>query len=285
MRTEKYFLFFISTLIQFSFLNLLDANSDLLALNSTENFIYKSTPSVELKTYVFKPKEWSENKRFSAIVFYFGGGWNTRHISQFVEYAKYYSSKGYVCFIPNYRVRSTENSRAIDSVLDAQDAFSFIRKNALRFALDSNKIIASGGSAGGHLAASLATLEDHRNNDFSKPNALILFNPVCVVDNEKNPRRFSFERLGVRGTEISPYHNIKKDMPPTIIFHGTEDRLVAFKTAESFHEKMLKMNNDCTLVPFVGRDHGFFNHGKHLANSDYKKTLEYIDEFLIRIGF
>ena len=101
----------------------------------------------------------------------------------------------------------------------------------------------------------------------------------------KNPRRFSFERLGVRGTEISPYHNIKKDMPPTIIFHGTEDRLVAFKTAESFHEKMLKMNNDCTLVPFVGRDHGFFNHGKHLANSDYQKTLEYIDEFLTRIGF
>ena len=151
MRTNKYFLFFISTLIQFSFLNLLDAFSALLALNSTENFIYKSTPSVELKTYVFKPKEWSENKRFPAIVFYFGGGWNTRHISQFVEYAKYYSSKGYVCFIPNYRVRSTENSRAIDSVLDAQDAFSFIRKNALRFALDSNKIIASGGSAGGHL--------------------------------------------------------------------------------------------------------------------------------------
>ena len=73
---------------------------------------------------------------------------------------EYYSSQGYVCFIPNYRVRSSENSRAIDSVRDAQDAFVYVRKNSDQFGIDPNRIAASGGSAGGHLAASLGTLKD-----------------------------------------------------------------------------------------------------------------------------
>ena len=52
-----------------------------------------------------------------------------------------------------------------------------------------------------------------------------------------------------------------------------------------FYEKMLEVGNDSTLIPFDGRDHGFFNHGKHLAESDYRKTLKYTDDFLSRIGW
>ena len=189
------------------------------------------------------------------------------------------------CFIPNYRVRSSENSQAIDSVRDAQDAFAYVRKNSDHFGVDPNLIAASGGSAGGHLAASLGTLKDLKHGDLSKPNALILFNPVCVVDPLKNPKRFNFARLGVKGYEISPYHHIDETVPPTIIYHGTEYRLVPFKTAEIFHQRMLEVGNDSSLIPFDQRDHGFFNHGKHLAESDYAKTLKYTDDFLSRIGW
>ena len=56
---------------------------------------------------------------------------------------------------------------------------------------------------------------------------LILFNPVCVVDPTEIPKvSTSFARLGVKGHEISPYHHIDKCVPPTIIFHGTKDRIV-----------------------------------------------------------
>ena len=101
----------------------------------------------------------------------------------------------------------------------------------------------------------------------------------------KNPKRFNFARLGVKGYEISPYHHVDKTVPPTIIYHGTKDRLVPFQTAQMFHKKMLTVGNDCTLIPFEGRDHGFFNHGKHLPKSDYQETLNYTNEFLARIGF
>ena len=98
-------------------------------------------------------------------------GWNNRHITQFVAYAQYYASKGYVCFIPNYRVRSSENSQAIDSVRDAQDAFG-LRKNSDQFGIDKNRIAVS--TAGGHLAASLGTLKDGKHIELSKPNAFNL---------------------------------------------------------------------------------------------------------------
>ena len=261
------------------------ANPNQTILSNCENYTFKETPSIDLKIFVFKPDNWKASGKNPAIVFYFGGGWNNRHITQFVAYAQYYASKGYVCFIPNYRVRSSENSQAIDSVRDAQDAFAFVRKNANKFGIDRNRIAASGGSAGGHLAASLGTLKDEKHKDLSKPNALILFNPACVVDPFKNPKRLNFARLGVKGHEISPYHHVDETVPPTIIYHGTEDRIVPFKTAEMFHERMLEFGNDSTLIPFDGRDHGFFNHGKHLAESDYRKTLKYTDDFLLRIGW
>ena len=267
------------------FTYLVHANSNQTILDDSENYIFKETSSIDLKLHVFKPDDWDASQKRPAIVFYFGGGWNSRHITQFVAFAKYYSSQGYVCFIPNYRVRSSENSQAIDSVRDAQDAFAYVRKNSDQFGVDPDRIAASGGSAGGHLAASLGTLKDLKHGDLSKPNALILFNPVCIVDPLKNPNRFKFARLGVKGYEISPYHHVDETVPPTIIFHGTEDRLVSFKTAEMFHKRMLEVGNDSTLIPFVGRDHGFFNHGKHLADSDYAKTLKYTDDFLSRIGW
>lgn len=257
----------------------------LKSLENIENCIYKETLNLDLKLYVFKPYDWNVLQERPSIVFYFGGGWYSRHITQFVEYAKYYSSKGYVCFIADYRVRSTEKCQAIDSLRDAQDAFAFIRINSDKFGINKNRIAAAGASAGGHLAASLGTLVDPRFQELSKPNALILFNPVCVVDPFKNPDRYNFSKLGVKGYEISPYHNIEKNTPPTIIYHGTRDKLVSYETAEMFYEKMKKMGNDCTLIPFHGRDHGFFNHEKHLPDSDYKKTLNFTDEFLARIGW
>ena len=54
--------------------------------------------------------------------------------------------------------------------INAMDATSFkryIRENNTSLFIDLNRIIASGGSAGGHLAASTATLplfDDHKDN-------------------------------------------------------------------------------------------------------------------------
>ena len=153
-------------------------------------------------------------------------------------------------------------------------------------------IAASGGSAGGHLAASTALLEslDEKNENLqisSIPNALVLFNPVLdmpeIVELKSVPEDQSRD-WSKKAIEISPIHHIKKNVPPTIIFHGTADSTVPFGQVIRFCEAMKKERNRCEVVPFEGRPHAFFNYRKG-ENPDYFVTLRKADEFLISIGY
>ena len=115
--------------------------------------------------------------------------------------------------------------------MDAKSAIRFLRENASVWNIDENKIIASGGSAGGHLAAATATLKEFNDEQdnltySSVPDALILFNPVLDT-------YFATRRLGELAKKISP-RNIGPKMPPTLIHHGTKSILFPHKQAIDF---------------------------------------------------
>lgn len=149
--------------------------------------------------------------------------------------------------------------------------------------IDPNSIIASGGSAGGHLAAATALINAYNEptDDLSidcRPNALVLFNPV--IDN--GPGGYGYERVDTTYREFSPLHNIKKSAPPTIIFLGTEDNLIPVTTAEYYQMVMEKVGSRCDLHLYEDQGHGFFNY----RNFDYyQQTLRQADEFLITLGY
>ena len=250
-------------------------------IKGADTVVYKNASGIDLKLFILKPESWSASDKRPAIVFYFGGGWHGGSPSHFESYANYYADKGFVTFLVDYRVRSRNNTPAIRAVEDAQDAFAFVRKYARDFGIDPQRMIASGGSAGGHLAAVLGTVKDKRNGSLSEPNAMVLFNPVCVVQGDK----MTLRRLGVPAEEISPYHHIHASSPPTIIYHGTGDKVVPYRSAEMFHEKMTELDNQSILVPFEGKGHGFFNRNKHNPTSDYQKTLKLTDAFFRQLSW
>lgn len=110
-----------------------------------------------------------------------GGGWSYRSAA-FVgleSQISHYTDKGFAVFVPFYRLvgNSDGNSECnqaawSDVVEDAEDALTWVKNNMSRFGA-SGKISVMGQSAGGHLAAWLAT---YRSSDIQ--NALLYYPPV-----------------------------------------------------------------------------------------------------------
>jgi acetyl esterase/lipase len=251
--------------------------------NAQEEILYKKVDTTQLFLEVHYPPKMESSKAYPAMVFFFGGGWKGGTRSQFLHQAKYFAQRGMVCFLADYRTESKHKTTPFEAVMDAKSAIRFIRKNAARFNIDATKIIASGGSAGGHLAAATALIEGYGDptDDLSVncvPNALVLFNPV--VDN--GPGGYGYERIGDAYKDFSPLHNIKKDAPPTLFFLGTEDVLIPVVTAAYYKMVMEKVESRCDLKLYEGKGHGFFNYRDF---ESYRQTVTETDQFLVSLGY
>lgn len=251
-------------------------------LNAQQIVQYKIIDTTKLFIEIYSPENINKSQQYPAMVFFFGGGWISGNRNQFKNHAKYFSQRGIVCFLVDYRTRTTHNTTPLESLKDAKSAIRFIRDNYSKYNIDPTKIIASGGSAGGHLAASTALIEGYneKTDNLSiscKPNVLVLFNPV--IDN--GPGGYGFERIGEEYKSFSPLHNIKKGAPPTIMSLGTKDALIPVQTVEYFKLVMDKVGSRCDLKLYKDQAHGFFNY-THFNN--YKQTIEETDSFLQSLG-
>jgi acetyl esterase/lipase len=251
-------------------------------LPNAEAETYKSVAGADLKLYVHKPKDWQTGDTRPAILFFFGGGWKSGSPSQFRYQCEYLAARGMVAITADYRVASRHQVLAIECVRDAVAAMRYVRANAGRLGIDPNKIVASGGSAGGHLAACLGTIEGltdgvGTNDAVSyRPNAMVLFNPALHFGPSPG-LAIGSERTGVDPLTISPFHHVKAGTPPTLLLYGTADGM--FDAAKAFTVAMTEAFNRCELDAYEGESHGFFNVGRG-ENVAFRKTLESTDRFL-----
>ena len=265
-------------------------------IDGAKEVTYKTVGATKLNLWIFNPEKHKSTDTAPAIVFFFGGGWSAGSPTQFVKHCEYLSARGMVAIVADYRVKSRHGVPAKDCVSDAKSAIRWVRENASEFGIDSNRIAAGGGSAGGHLAAACATLprfddENENQSISSKPNALVLFNPALVLAPIDGGEKLSNEklaglekRMGTKPENMSPYHNVVGKLPPTIIFHGTGDNTVPFMSVELFTKRMHDFDNKCTLVAYQGEPHGFFNYGNK-SNAVFVDTVHKMDEFLVSLGY
>ena len=252
-----------------------------------EAHTYRSVSDVDLQLWVFKPKEWKPEDKRPGVVFFFGGGWKAGSPEQFVEQCRHLAAKGMVAITADYRVASRHGTKAIDCVDDARAAIRWVRSHATELGVDPKRLAAGGGSAGGHIAACLGTILIENEEVSSRPDAMFLFNPACVlapIDGkspwEEDRSEEMLERMGVDPVKLSPAHNVTSEAPPTIVFHGKDDPTVAYATAEIFARKMKTAGVRCDLKGYEGEQHGFFNHGRN-ENKMFRQTMADLDEFLL----
>jgi acetyl esterase len=245
-----------------------------------DSVIYKHTPQGDLKLYFHYPGDRNPYDRKPVIVFFFGGGWAGGNIGQFLPQAEYLLSRGMIAVRADYRVRNRHGTTPDICVEDGKSAVRWIRQNAALIGGDPDRIVASGGSAGGHVAVCTYVVEglEAEGEDLSissRPNLLILFNPVMDLTGELIRSRFGSEEMALR---ISPNQHLSASVPPMIMFFGSDDPLIepAFQTLNRCRDLGL----DARLWIAYGVSHGFFNRSPLLES-----TISLSDKFLVEMGY
>jgi acetyl esterase len=247
--------------------------------------VYKKVDSTELHLVMDYPPGYQPGQSYPTLVFFFGGGWNGGSIAQFELQARYFASRGMVCARADYRVKSRQGTTPFASVEDAKSAMRYLRQHAKLLGIDPARMVAAGGSAGGHLAAATALLPglNAPTDDLAistVPQALVLYNPV--IDN--GPEGYGYERIGERYPEFSPMHNLDKGSPPTIFFLGTADKLIPVSTGQAYKKKVEEKGGRMDLHLYEGQPHGFFN-PKEKDQTYFKDTVLKTDAFLRSLGY
>jgi acetyl esterase/lipase len=242
--------------------------------------IYKRINDFELEAHIFYPLGFTKEDKRPAFLFFHGGGWSTGMPEWGYYDCKRYSSKGMVSITFEYRLMDIHGVRIVDCVKDAKSALYWVRTHAGELGIDTGKIVVSGFSAGAHLALCTALLNEYEDpgNDPAiscKPNALILGSASYSTED------WFHSNSGTNPESISPFHQLRKNMVPTLMFHGKYDELVSYeKQFLPFIEKMKSLNNKFTYHTFDTMGHFFFRDPKN-AEISTKMT----DDFLVSLGY
>ncbi|HMW48082.1 MAG TPA: alpha/beta hydrolase [Cellvibrionaceae bacterium] len=223
-----------------------------------------SQPSIQ----VYLP---AKGKATGASVVIFPGGayWGLTFDYEGVQQANYFVDHGIAAFVVKYRLPSDTwmIDKTIGPLQDAQQAMLFARQNARQWNLDADRIGAVGFSAGGHLAASLAThfnppLINNPANINLRPDFLVLVYPVISMDAKVTHLDSRKALLGEKPTKariefFSAELQVNSQTPPTLLLHAVDDTLVDIKNSLLFFEA-LKQKGVPVEAHFLERgEHGF----------------------------
>jgi acetyl esterase len=135
---------------------------------------FKTVGTTKLTAHIFRPKGGDQSKLAPVIVLFHGGGWSVGSPEWTYPDAQRYASYGAVAVAAQYRLCDQSKVTPMDSMADARDLIVWLRANSKELGIDPSHLAAYGVSAGGHLAAALATIPDpeHPTVDLS-PQALV----------------------------------------------------------------------------------------------------------------
>ena len=221
---------------------------------------------IEPTLTIYKP----EKPNGTAVVICPGGAYARLYmIGEGYKVAKWFNSIGVTAFILKYRLPSDiiMKDKTIGPLQDAQESIRYVRRNALKWNLNPDKIGIIGFSAGGHLASTASTRYDDvvyqaADNISAKPNFSILIYPVISM-NEKITHKGSRKNLlGIEPSNelIEKYSNDKQVnalTPPTFMVHAIDDKSVVIENSMDYFLALRKYNIPSEIHFYQNGKHGF----------------------------
>ena len=143
---------------------------------------------------------------------------------------------------------------------DAEQAMRIVRNHAKEWNIDPNNVGIMGGSAGGHLASTLAT---HYSSKDTRPDFQILLYPVTSLDEKYQPSSQIIIKNLIgpnKPDEVEKYNNVKhvnKDTPTAFIVLSAEDTIVPIENSLLYAQALIDNGVQVSLHMYPGGFHGF----------------------------
>jgi acetyl esterase/lipase len=250
-----------------------------------------------LEMDIYRPKgEWG---KLPAVLAIHGGGWSKGTRKNYQHVAQALAARGYVAATISYRLSGEAPFPA--QIQDCKAAVRFLRANAAEYGIDADHIGAIGSSAGGQLAALLATSGEasHLEGDGGNAgvsSAIQAAVPTGAQSHLMSERNRGISALKDRGkiwrqflsgsqeqnpksyTLASPFEHLDKSDPPMWFISGENDD--ASTHAKELRKKMKKLGIESGHTIIEGAPHGFFSkqvwfdEGIDRADVFFKKHLK-----------
>ncbi len=260
--------------------------------------VYKTEGATPLRVHVYASAATPATPR-PAILTIHGGGWGAPGPWHFAPHCRYFAERGLVAVNVEYRLVTKDNGvRLADCVADCRAALRFVRSHAQELGIDPERIAVAGDSAGGHLAAALALVPEPEagpvNAVRGTPDALILFNP-CIdlvglawmaghAGLAPGADAAADETWQDRARRVSPIEFVRKGLPPSLLVHGTDDKVVPIEHAERFAKLMQAAGNRVEYRRMAGWPHAFTipHYG---SDAQVVESMRLADAFLVGLGY
>lgn len=168
---------------------------------------------------------------------------------------------GYISVSIDYRL-ITEKPLPT-AIQDCETAIRFLKSNALKFGIDTNRIAVVGESAGGYLAGFCAFACD--TNAFST-------NDWTKVSNRINCGVLWYPAINHPPYNILDY--ISGHEIPVLSIHGDNDHIVPIDRSYLIQNKCKEQGADFQLYVIEGAGHGFFDETDWKFDETYRRNME-----------
>jgi acetyl esterase/lipase len=190
---------------------------------------------------------------------------------------------GYLAVCINYRTATEDPYPA--QVQDVKCAVRWLRANAARYRVDPERIAALGFSAGGHLACLAGSLDARElegngghAEQSSRLRAVISYYGMldlqrlhdrCQRGELPWTQRLALstslqtfvggpaQELPERLRKVSPIEHVSAGTPPTLLIHGTADKVMPLEQSERYEARLKQANVETRLVTLAGAPHNF----------------------------
>jgi len=264
------------------------------ALTPPEFLYYQSVDGLNIPAFLFKPKGFSEKKRYPAIIWVHGDGilqnrygWHpSKHYGVYYGIHQYLLNKGYVVLVPDYRGsigygREFTHGHYMD--LGGKDCDDIVKgAEYLSFLgfVDPARIGVWGLSYGGFL-----TLQAIISRPDMFGAAVDVAGVTDWADWSKDPDgSWIRSRMGLPEENPELYHRtapinfIEKIKTPLLVLHGTADFNVPFYGSVRLIDALVKYRKNFELMVYPGEDHYFI--WNRTWEDALSRTERFFDKYL-----